>query len=348
MKTKAYQLVEWQQPPELREVDVREPGPGEVLLKVGGAGACHSDLTLMGIPPGFMPYTLPFTLGHEAAGWVEAMGAGVTGFERGQPVLVYGPWGCGRCKPCRQGGENHCERVIELRSHGGGLGRDGSMSHYLLVPSSRLLVPMGSLDPRDWAPLVDAALTPYHAIKRALPLLVPGSTAVVIGVGGLGQMAVQLLRALSPARIIAVDTSADKLTRAKELGADDVVRMDERAAESIRQLTHGLGAELVLDIVGIDSTLKLAAGVAKARGQLTLIGLGGGVLPFHFFGVPTECQVVAPYWGTIPEMMEVLELAQAGRLRMTVERFPLERVAEAYQRMREGTLKGRAVITPHG
>ncbi|MFL5344921.1 MAG: NAD(P)-dependent alcohol dehydrogenase [Hyalangium sp.] len=348
MKTKAYQLVEWQQPPELREVDVREPGPGEVLLKVGGAGACHSDLTIMGMPPGFMPYTLPFTLGHEAAGWVEAVGAGVTGFERGQPVLVYGPWGCGRCKPCRQGGENHCERVIELRSHGGGLGRDGSMAHYLLVPSSRLLVPLGSLDPRDWAPLVDAALTPYHAIKRALPLLVPGSTAVVIGVGGLGQMAVQLLRALSPARIIAVDTSADKLARAKELGADDVVRTDERAAEHIRQLTHGLGAELVLDIVGVDSTLKLAAGVARARGQLTLIGLGGGVLPFHFFGVPTECQVVAPYWGTIPELMEVLELAQAGRLRMTVERFPLEQVDEAYRRMREGTLKGRAIITPHG
>ncbi len=348
MKTKAYQLVEWQQPPELREVEVREPGPGEVLLKVGGAGACHTDLTLMGLPPGFMPYTLPFTLGHEAAGWVEAVGAGVTGLERGEPVLVYGPWGCGRCKPCRQGSENHCERVPELRSHGGGLGRDGSMAHYLLVPSPRLLVPLGSLDPRDWAPLVDAALTPYHAIKRALPLLVPGSTAVVIGVGGLGQMAVQLLRALSPARVIAVDTSTDKLARAKELGADEPVRMDDRAVEHIRELTHGLGAELVLDIVGIDSTLKLAAGVAKARGQLTLIGIGGGVLPFHFFGVPTECQVVAPYWGTIPEMMEVLELAQAGRLRMTVERFSLEQVAEAYQRMREGTLKGRAIITPHG
>lgn len=348
MKTKAYQLLQWQQPPELREVDVREPGPGEVLLKVGGAGACHTDLTIMGLPAGSMPYTLPFTLGHEAAGWVEAVGAGVTGFERGQPVLVYGPWGCGRCKPCSQGSENYCERALELRYHGSGLGRDGSMAHYVLVPSPRLLVPLGSLDPRDWAPLVDAALTPYHAIKRALPLLVPGSTAVVIGVGGLGQMAVQLLRALSPARVVAVDTSTDKLARAKELGADDTVRTDERAVEHIRELTHGRGAELVLDIVGIDSTLKLAAGVAKARGQLTLMGLGGGVLPFHFFALPTECQVVAPYWGTIPELMEVLELAQAGRLRMTVERFPLEQAAEAYQRMREGTLKGRAIITPHG
>jgi propanol-preferring alcohol dehydrogenase len=222
------------------------------------------------------------------------------------------------------------------------------MAHYVLVPSPRLLVPLGSLDPRDSAPLVDAALTPYHAIKRALPLLVPGSTAVVIGVGGLGQMAVQLLRALTPARIVAVDMSQEKLERAKELGADATVHSGERAVEHVQELTHGLGAELVLDIVGIDSTLKLAAGVARRRGQLTLLGLGGGVLPFHFFGVPQECQVVAPYWGTLPELMEVLALSRAGRLRMTLERFPLEQIAEVYKRMREGTLKGRAVITPHG
>jgi propanol-preferring alcohol dehydrogenase len=348
MQSKAYQLVEWQQPPELRTVQVREPGPGEVLIKVGGAGACHTDLTLMAMPPGLMPYTLPFTLGHEAAGWVEAMGPGVTGFELGEPVLVYGPWGCGRCKPCRMGSENFCERSLELRYHGGGMGRDGSLAHYLLVPSSRLLVPLGSLEPRDWAPLADAALTPYHAIKRALPSLVGGSTAVVIGVGGLGQMAVQILRAMSPSRIIAVDMSEEKLARAKELGADAVVRSDERAAEHIRQLTRGMGAELVLDLVGNDATLKLAAGVVRARGQIMLIGLGGGVLPFHFMGLPQECQVMAPYWGTLPEMMEVLELAQQGRLRMVVERFPLEQAPEVYKRMSEGTLKGRAIITPHG
>jgi propanol-preferring alcohol dehydrogenase len=204
------------------------------------------------------------------------------------------------------------------------------------------------LDPREAAPLADAALTPYHAIQRALPLLVPGATAVVIGVGGLGQMAVQLLRVLTSARVIAVDTSADKLTRAKELGADHTVRSEDRAVEHIRELTRGLGAELVLDMVGIDSTLKLAAGVARQCGQLTLVGLGGGVLPFHFFGVPLECQVVAPYWGTLPELMEVVALAQTGRLQLTVERFPLERIEEVYQRMREGTLRGRAVVTPHG
>ncbi|HVG59010.1 MAG TPA: NAD(P)-dependent alcohol dehydrogenase [Hyalangium sp.] len=348
MQSKAFQLVEWQQPPELRDVEVREPGPGEVLIKVGGAGACHTDLTIMGMPPGLMPYKLPFTLGHEAAGWVEAMGPGVTGFERGEPVLVYGSWGCGRCKPCRMGSENLCEHALKLGYYGGGMGIDGSLAHYLRVPAARLLVPLGSLDPREWAPLADAALSPYHAVKRAQPTLVPGSTAVVIGAGGLGQMAVQLLRLMSPARVIVVDTSEAKLARAKELGADAGVRSSDQAVSEIRELTRGQGAELVMDLVGTDATLKLAAGVARARGQLMLIGLGGGVLPFHFFGLPLECQVMAPYWGTLPEMMEVVELAQQGRLRMTVERFSLEQIPEAYKRMREGTLKGRAIITPHG
>ena len=156
----AYQLVEWQQPPELREVEVPEPGPGEVLVKVGGAGACHSDLHVMGWPAGALPYELPFTLGHENAGWIESVGAGVTGWEPGDAVAVYGPWGCGRCRSCRTTLETLCERGAEIGAAGGGLGRDGGMAEYMLVPDPRLLVPLGDLDPRDAAPLSDAALTP--------------------------------------------------------------------------------------------------------------------------------------------------------------------------------------------
>ena len=180
-------------------------------MKVGGAGACHSDLHVMEWPAGFLPYELPFTLGHENAGWIEALGAGVKGWEVGEAVAVYGPWGCGRCRPCRTGLETLCERAAQLGAAGGGLGRDGGMAEYMLVPDPRLLVPLGDLDPRDAAPLSDAALTPYHAIKLALHQLVPGTSAVVIGVGGLGHMAVQILRALTPARVIATDIDAGKL-----------------------------------------------------------------------------------------------------------------------------------------
>lgn len=343
---KAYQLTAWQSTPELREVEVPEPGPGQVLVKVGGAGACHSDLHLMDWPEGTMDFDLPFTLGHENAGWVEALGAGVHGLEVGEPVAVYGPWGCGRCRPCRLSAENYCERQAELRAFGGGLGLDGGMAEFMLVPHPRLLLPLHELDPREAAPLSDAALTPYHAIKRSLSLLVPGSTAVVIGVGGLGHMAVQILRALSPAQIIAVDTSPEKLSLARDVGADEAIQPGGEAAEKIRDLTGGLGAELILDNVGADDTMALATQVARFQSHVTVVGLAGGSFQFGFGALPFEAQLTIPYWGTAVELMEVLDLARDGKIRAHVERFPLERVGEAYDRLREGSLDGRAVICP--
>jgi propanol-preferring alcohol dehydrogenase len=216
------------------------------------------------------------------------------------------------------------------------------------VPHVRLLLPLGDLDPREAAPLSDAALTPYHAIKRSLGLLGPGSTAVVIGVGGLGHRAVQILRALAPARVIAVDTSADKLRLAREVGAEEAIEAGEGAAEAIRELTGGLGAELVVDNVGANDTLALAAQVVRFESHLTMVGLAGGTFEFGFGTLPFEAQLTLPYWGTAIELMEVLDLARAGKIRAHVERFPLERVADAYERLREGSLEGRAVICPHG
>lgn len=345
---KSYQLTAWQQPPQLREVPVPEPGPGEVLIKVGGAGACHSDLHVMEWPEGSLPYELPFTLGHENAGWVETVGAGVDGLSSGDAVAVYGPWGCGRCRACRLSKENYCERAAEIGAAGGGLGRDGGMAEFMLVPSPRLLVPLGGLDPRDAAPLTDAALTPYHAIKRSLHLLGPGSTTIVIGVGGLGHMGVQILRALSSTRIVAVDLDEAKLVLAREVGADETVRSGENAAGEIRELTRGLGAELVLDFVGAEATLALAAESAHVEGDIAIVGLAGGTLPVAFGKLPWEAAVAIPYWGSAVELMEVLELARQGKIRAHVERFPLDRVEEAYARLREGRLDGRAVIVPHG
>ena len=345
---KAYQLTAWQSAPELREVEVPEPGPGQVLVKVGGAGACHSDLHLMDWPEGTMDFDLPFTLGHENAGWVEALGAGVEGLEVGEPVAVYGPWGCGRCRACRLSAENYCERQAELRAFGGGLGLDGGMAEFILVPHPRLLLPLHDLDPSEAAPLSDAALTPYHAIKRSLPLLVPGSTAVVIGVGGLGHMAVQILRALTPARIIALDTAPEKLALAREVGADEVLAPGEEAAQRIRELTGGRGAELVLDNVGADDTLAIAVQVAGFQSHVTVVGLAGGSFQFGFGALPFEAQLTIPYWGTAIELMEVLDLARAGKIRAHVERFPLDRVEEVYRRLREGSVDGRAVICPQG
>jgi alcohol dehydrogenase, propanol-preferring len=346
---RAFQLVAWQKPPELREVPVPEPGPGQILVKVGGAGACHSDLHLMERPAPKRPIKLPFTLGHENAGWVEKLGPGATGFAPGAPVIVYGPWGCGNCKNCRMSMENYCENSGGTARGGGLGGYDGGMAPYLLVPSMRFLVPLGTLDPREAAPLTDAALTSYHAIKRSLPLLGAGSTAVVIGAGGLGQMAIQVLRALSAATtIVAVDTASSKLETAKRLGADETLISGDEAVKRIKDMTRGQGANLVIDMVGVNPTLQMAAQVARTLGHLTIVGLGGGAVPVNFSSPPHECSVTSPYWGSIIELMEVVSLAQAGKIRMLVEHFPLDRASEAYHLLHGGKINGRAVITPNG
>ncbi len=344
----ALQLVDWQQAPELREVSEPEPGPGEVIVRVAGAGACHSDLHLLyEFPPGLLPFEPPWTLGHENTGWVAALGAGVTGVRVDDPVAVYGPWGCGRCRPCRRGRENYCDHQGELGAMGGGLGRDGGMAPYLRVPDARLLVPLpDGLDPVEAAPLSDAALTPYHAIKRSLGRLEPGSTAVVVGVGGLGHLAVQILRAVSPARIIAIDTDEQKLRLAREIGADHTVLAQEDAADQVASLTGGRGAELVLDIVGSDESLAAAARMGRMQGDLTVVGIAGGTLPFSFFALPYECSLSTTYWGAVDELGEVLDLAAAGRIRAHVTRYPLDRAVEAYDDLRAGTIEGRAVVVP--
>jgi alcohol dehydrogenase, propanol-preferring len=275
------------------------------------------------------------------------MGPGVTGFARGDPVIVYGPWGCGLCVNCRQGMENYCQGP-GMPSPGGLGGKDGGMAEYLLVPSTRYLVPLGDLDPREAAPLSDAGLTSYHAVKRSVHLLGAGSTAVVIGAGGLGQMAIQVLRALGGATtIVAVDTSEDKLKIAASVGADEVLVSGDDAVKRIKGITNGHGAELVLDLVGIDPTLRMAAQAARVLGHLTIVGVGSAALPVNFSSPPHECAVASPFWGSIPELIEVIGLAQAGKITMLVEHFALDDAARAYDFLHDGKVSGRAVITPN-
>lgn len=344
---KAFQLLQFQQEPELRDVPDPEPGPGQVVVRIGGAGACHSDLHLMhDFAPGMMPWDMPFTLGHENAGWVSAIGAGVSGLEVGEPVAVYGPWGCGRCSRCQVSTENYCERQGEIPAAGGGLGLNGGMAEKMLVPSARLLVPLGDLDPVAAAPLTDAGLTPYHAIARSRHLLVPGSHAVVIGVGGLGHLAVQILSAISPATVIAVDTNRDALDMALQHGATHAVVAGPDAVAEVREHTKGMGADLVLDVVGNDATMQTAVGVARTLGHVTIVGIGGGTLPVGFFTVPYEVSIATTYWGSRVELMEVIALARAGHLRPHVQHFSLETADEAYRLMAAGDLRGRAVIVP--
>ncbi|GAA1828595.1 NAD(P)-dependent alcohol dehydrogenase [Actinomadura chokoriensis] len=347
---RALRLLEWKSDPELVEVAEPEPGPGQVVVKVGGAGACHSDLHLMrDFESGAVPWGPPFTLGHENAGWVHALGDGVRGLEAGQPVAVYGPWGCGVCARCRVGTENYCENPAEapVPGGGGGLGLDGGMAGFLLVPSARFLVPLpDGLDPVAAAPLTDAGLTPYHAVRRSWAKLPPGATAVVIGAGGLGHVGVQILKATTAARVIAVDMREEARRNAVEHGADLALPSDDGTVQAIRDATGGRGADVVLDFVGADPTLAMAAASARMLGDVTIVGIGGGTLPVSFFSVPYEVSLQTTYWGTRPELAEVLDLASRGLLRPDVTEYPLDRAMDAYRDMEAGRLTGRAVIVP--
>ena len=343
----AVQLQEWNSEPRLVEIEKPTPGPGEVLVRVEAAGLCHSDLHMMDWPEGATPFTLPFTLGHETAGTVAELGPGSSGVREGDRVLVHSLWGCGECWQCLQGAVNRCEAPLESRSgFGGGVGCDGGLAEYMLVPSSQHLIALDGLDPVAAAPLADAALTPYHAIKLCAHQLRPGATAVVIGIGGIGHMAVQLLRALSAVRVVAVDVRDEALALAERAGAHLAVPGDGITSAELRAEIGAPGATLVLDCVASDATLALASGAVNRGADICYVGRAGGTLPVSPSQLPLETSVRLPSWGTVPELAEVVALARAGAIHAEIETLALEQAIEGYRRLRRGEVRGRAVATP--
>jgi alcohol dehydrogenase, propanol-preferring len=347
---KAVQLPAWKSDPVINEVPVPTAGPGQVVIRIAGAGLCHSDLHLLhDFDEGMFPWAPPFTLGHENSGWVHEVGEGVDIVSVGQAVAVHGPWGCGSCDACKRGQDTYCHAPTEAygAAFGGGLGVDGGQAEYMLVPDARFLVPIPeALDPVAAAPLTDAGLTPYHAVKLSLPKLAPGTTAVCIGVGGLGHMGVQILRALTGANIIAVDMKDEALELARACGADLAVKAGDDAVAQVKEATKGLGAHAVIDFVGSDASLATAVGCARVQGDLTIVGVGGGSFPMSLFSPPYECAVRSIYWGTRAELGEVLALAAKGLITPEYSTYSLDQALDAYAAMTAGTLRGRAVIAP--
>lgn len=342
---KAVQIAAGATLPQVVEIPKPTPGPGEVLLKVAAAGWCHSDVFVVDNLALFAHFPLPMTLGHEGVGVVEAVGAGVTGVEIGGSYAVYGPWGCGQCKTCATGREQYCPNAAGRGIFPPGLGAPGCLAEYVVVDSPRHLIPIGDLDPVKAVPLTDAGLTPYHAIKRSWPKLTPGSTAVVIGVGGLGHLGVQILKATTAAKIVALDISQDRLDLARSLGADEVFISSPDNVEAIKAACNG-AADVVLDFVGAQPTIDLATSLIKPASDLTVVGVGGGVAHVSLLAQPYGASVLAPYWGTREDLYEVIELAKAGKLEIHTEVFTMDQAVEGYRRLHEGTVTGRAVVVP--
>ncbi len=338
---KAALMSEYHRPLELVERPVPEiVHPTDVLVRVGGAGVCATDLhAIEGLmePAGV---TLPLVLGHENAGWVEDAGAGVTTVSRGDAVLVYPPYSCGLCVACRRGNDMHC-----VRHQFTGLSVDGGFAEYVLV-SERSLVPLpAGTEPAAVAPHADAGLTAYHAVRRLAHRAVPGTTAVVIGVGGVGHIAVQLVRELGSSRVVAVDTDVRRRKVAGDMGADDVLD-GAGAVDAVRELTGGRGAELVFDFVGTDQTHADAMAMLARGGDFSVIGYGGVVQAPSVALVGNEHSVIGNLVGTWVDLWELLQLHTAGKLTLLTETHPLDDVNDVLAKLAEGEVTGRAVLVP--
>ena len=330
---------------ELVDVPRPEPRAGEVLLRVLAAGVCRTDLALH--RSGGDGLTLPVTLGHEIVGEVVALGDGVAALERGGVVAVYELLGCGRCAACARGRDNVCREVIPGAI---GVTRDGGMADHVAVPA-RNAVPLGDLDPVHAAPLTDAGMTALHAVERGRPQLESGATAVVVGIGGLGHLAVQFLRATSKVRVIAVDVDRARLDFAADIGADDGVLTGPDATGAVLAANAGRKVDVVFDFVGAQETLDLAAAVTGRGGAIVVTGGAGGRLSITARmgagGAPDrEIAMVHTFGGTRDDLVQALTLAGRGRVRTHVEVADLTAAGRVLADLDAGKVLGRAVLVP--
>lgn len=329
-------------------IDLPDPaitGPTDVVVRVTGAGVCGSDVHLA---EGALAHIIgdldfPFVLGHENGGYVEAVGDGVTTLAPGDPVLLHPHISCGLCRPCRRGEETFC---LDLRFPGVD-GTPGGYAEYLKTDvRAAIRLPDGT-DPAPLSALSDAGLTAYHAVRKMVGALPPDGTAVVVGIGGVGYFALQLLRAFSPARLVAVDVDPAKLDGAPALGADLAVPSGPGAADAIMELTGGRGADLVVDCVGVRGTPELALGVLGRGGRLSVVGAGDGEVccatPDMTF---RELAVEASLVGTLGELTELVDLTLRGRVSLIHSYYDLADAGAAVEDLRAGRVEGRAVLRP--
>jgi alcohol dehydrogenase, propanol-preferring len=334
----AYRLPGWGEALELVDVPVPRPRGREVLVEVRAVGLCHSDLFVMTCAEGTLPYDLPLTLGHEVAGRAVAVGEAADGSLLGRDGVVHGVWSCGECHNCRRGHDNHC---VALHGRVGcGLGRDGGLADYVLLPDQRHFVAADRVPATVLAPLADAGLTAYHAVRSQRDVLTGECTALVIGVGGLGHLAVQILRATTTAQVVAVDPRPEARALATDLGA-------HRTAMSVEEAMGGTGADVVLDFVGSDETMRRGGGALVPGGHLVVVGgARGSMVVGKGLSLPLGWQVSAPFWGSRADLVAVVELAEQGLLRPVVESVPFGEVTRAYERLHEGAVTGRLVVVP--
>jgi NAD+-dependent secondary alcohol dehydrogenase Adh1 len=340
---KAVRLHAYHQQPVVQ--DVPEPsvkGPFDVVVKIGGAGVCRTDLHIIeeqwaeksGV-------TLPYTIGHENAGWVHEIGSAVSNVAVGDTVILHPTPTCGLCQACRAGDDMHC-----VNSTFPGINTDGGMAEYLLTSARACIKLNPSTKPEDVAALADAGITAYHAVRKAVPLLYPGTVCVVNGAGGLGHIGIQALAALTATTIIVVDRNEDALKLASSLGAEHTVVADGKHVEAVLDLTSGNGAEVVLDFVAEQGAQQDAFAMTRRAGSHFVIGYGSNIDIPTIDIISTERNVIGNLVGTYNDLAELMVLAQAGKVTLHTKQYPLDAALDALADLDAGRVRGRAILTP--
>jgi NAD+-dependent secondary alcohol dehydrogenase Adh1 len=342
---KAARLHRYHDP--LKVEELAEPtitGPHDVIVRIGGAGLCRTDLHIQeGQWAEKSGIELPYTPGHENAGWVHEVGSAVTNVAPGDTVILHPLVTCGLCRACRAGDDVHC-----INSAFPGIDVDGGFADLLKTTARSVVKLAPSLHPKDIAALADAGLTAYHAVRKAVPLLYPGTKVVVIGAGGLGHIGIQSLRALTPAEIIVVDPSERALALAGELGADHTVRADGKQVDTVLQMTDGAGAEVIIDFVGEKGAIEDGVAMLRQAGSYFVIGYGENINVPTIDIISREINFIGNLVGSYNDLDELMTLTAQGRVRLHTSVYPLDAVNDAMADLDNGRLQGRGILVPAG
>lgn len=340
---KAVRVHDYESQPTVEEVPKpRVSGPFGVLVKIGAAGVCRTDLHVIeGQWADKMAPELPYIIGHENAGWVHEVGSAVTNVQPGDPVILHPLVTCGLCRACRAGDDVHC-----ARSEFPGMSRDGGMAEYMLT-NARAVVKLGQdLQPADVAALADAGLTAYHAVRKAVPMLYPGSFVAAIGAGGLGHIGIQCLKAMTTAEIIVVDLSDDTLTFARQLGAHHTVRADGDPVRAVQDITGGRGAQVVIDFVGEQGAEHQGLAMLREAGSYFTVGYGGAINSPTIDIISREINIMGNLVGSYNDLDELMALTAQGKVRLHTTNYPLSAANDALDDLDNGRLQGRAILIP--
>jgi len=329
----------------LKVEEIPEPGrlgPLDVVVRIGAAGLCRTDLHIQeGQWAEKSGVVLPYVPGHENAGWIHEVGSGVTNVEVGDTVIVHPFITCGLCRACRRGDDMHC-----ANGEFPGIGRDGGFAE-LLHTSARSVVKLDpSLEPASIAALADAGLTAIHAVKKAIPVLGPGTKAVVIGSGGLGHIGIQCLKALTATEIIVVDPSEQALALARELGAHHTIQADGSQRDTVAELTDGLGAEAIIDFVGEKGAIEDGIAMVQDGGFYYVIGYGENIDVPTIDVISREISFIGNLVGTYVDLQDLMTLTAQGHVTLHTTTYPLDAINDAMADLDQGRLQGRGILVP--